>query len=315
VVLSPSVQSADIARDRGGALLLGPPNHGRIQFDATMVRRGGLVTASGCGARVSGERWSASARVLTFDVRIAARSGVLTLTVHAHRAIAAGGKNPNDWLDGNTDPAGDSGVAPNGDDYEWQVPCAPTVTATYGGTADVTDTYSLYDDNLPGITTGTATETLRWTEQDSVIGSPSGGVVVGTPSLQVNGRLTFTDPTDPGFDCTANLSTGPGLPRPLPQPAGPEGRTTLTLAWDTATREVSLYAHAPDISPALISSGVPGGQCANGIGISGPGGSLWPGYVTLTASALPWSNEYDLAYSQSGYTVNATSKLSVGYGP
>ena len=66
----------------------------------------------------------------------------MTLTVHQSAAKSAGGYSHA--LDGNQDPgdAGESGVAPNGDDYVWHLSCAPSTKfkMVYTGTYEYTHT-------------------------------------------------------------------------------------------------------------------------------------------------------------------------------
>jgi len=126
VVLSPAVESVS----PGSALVAsGATVAGEVQFDAAMDTKNteGVVTATGCGgASVTNERWASDdPKLLQFDLNVPsnASGGTITLRVHNTAAIAAPGGSPNELLDGNTGPIGESGVAPNGNDYVWQVPC------------------------------------------------------------------------------------------------------------------------------------------------------------------------------------------------
>jgi len=158
VVLSPAVVSAtpcasmSVCGSTGGLLMAGASTAGSVAFDAAMdtTNTTGVVDASGCGASISNVVWDQSdPTTLTFDVTVpaGASAGTVTLTVHNQSALAAPGGFANDPLDGN--PTGSSGVAPNGDDYVWQVPCVPMATACglmssvqaqqWFGAADVAD--------------------------------------------------------------------------------------------------------------------------------------------------------------------------------
>jgi hypothetical protein len=127
VVLSPAVES--VSPQPGSALPpSGAPVAGAVQFDAAMdtTNTAGVVTATGCGASVTNERWASDdPTLLEFDLNVPANSsgGMITLTAHNTAAVANSGGFPNEQLDGNTGPTGDSGVAPNGNDYVWQVSC------------------------------------------------------------------------------------------------------------------------------------------------------------------------------------------------
>jgi len=124
VVLSPAVESA--TPEAGDSIGSGT-SPGEVQFDSQMDtdNTDGVLTASGCGAKVINPRWGEDDAVLNFDLKIPAKhaGNTLTLTVHADQALGAPGRSANDGLDGNTDPNSQSGVAPSGDDYEWKVQC------------------------------------------------------------------------------------------------------------------------------------------------------------------------------------------------
>lgn len=134
VVLSPAV--ATLSPDTSTPLQPGLTVAGDVQFDAQMDthRTTGVVTASGCGAKVSHLRWTTHGTNLRFALRGTANSGTVRLIVHAAKALGAPGRGPNDRLDGNEDPQGDSGVAPNGDDYSVEIPCGgPGITLQLSG--------------------------------------------------------------------------------------------------------------------------------------------------------------------------------------
>ncbi|MGO9976247.1 MAG: hypothetical protein ACLP01_26270 [Solirubrobacteraceae bacterium] len=141
LVLTPAVESADpcasmsVCDSTGGLVTAGGGTAGSVQFDAAMdtspSNTTGVITASGCGggASVSNEAWNQDGTVLTFQVNLpaSASAGTLTLKVNNELAVADPGGFSNDPLDGNA--SGDSGVAPNRNDFVWQVPCAPVPTA------------------------------------------------------------------------------------------------------------------------------------------------------------------------------------------
>jgi hypothetical protein len=129
IVLSPAVES--VAPQAGSSSVIpGTTVPGAVQFDAAMytTKTKGVVTAEGCGgASVTNERWAEpDPTLLKFDLNVPSGSssaGMITLTIHNFQAVADPGGYQNDRLDGNTAPNGKSGVAPNGDNYVWQVPC------------------------------------------------------------------------------------------------------------------------------------------------------------------------------------------------
>jgi hypothetical protein len=89
----------------------------------------------------------------------------LTITVKGAKALAAAPKEgATDDLDGNQSPSPQSGEAPNGSNYVWQVPCASLVTIKYSGTL----TAKLVTDVPPGDTMPGLQElalTVRWKEK------------------------------------------------------------------------------------------------------------------------------------------------------
>ncbi len=149
VVLSPAVVEASPG-DGGG--VEGTTTPVSIQFDAQMVDTPpkSVVTASGCGASIANAKWANDDR-FNFDVKVPKLQPgkTMTLTVH-HEAAKSSGGYPH-LLDGNQDPgaAGESGVAPNGDDYVWHLSCAPSTKfkMVYTGTYEYTHTQT--PDQLP----------------------------------------------------------------------------------------------------------------------------------------------------------------------
>lgn len=294
----------------------------KVGFDAHMDQAPAddVVKVSGCGVKPAPGSKLAWSGDHTIDGEFEADAGGdLKITVVAKRAVSAGGKIELDGNESGND--GLTGGAPHGDDFVWHESCAGAVIATYSGTVNTdTVTYPLFSDNLNQSVQGTFTGKMKWSEQVEVRGNSSGGVVVGAPTLTIqNGTINFTtNPPDPSLNCSATLSAGPGSPTALPEPSGPELRTSLNLTWDTATKEVGLYAAIPAVPPLVLSSAGANSQCAHLIHLGPQDEEPWPGSVKLKANQLPWSQPYTLAYSTSGEvsaTINVTSTLSVAAAP
>jgi hypothetical protein len=299
------------------------PQHRRFKvevgFDAHMdqVPADAVVKVTGCGAKPAPGSHLTWSNDHTIDGEfVADAGGDLKITVDAKQAVSAGGKIELDGNDFGND--GLVGGAPHGDDFVWHESCASAVIATYSGTVNTdTVTYPLFSDNLNETVQGTFTGTMKWSEQVEVRGNKSGGVVVGTPTLTIqNGTINFTtNPSDPSLNCSGTLSAGPGSPTALPEPSGPELRTSLNLTFDTGTNQVGLSAAIPDTPPLALSSAPANSQCAHLIYVLPLDAEPWPGLFKLKPSQLPWSQPYDLAYSTSSKTINVTSTLSVAAAP
>lgn len=79
-----------------------------------------------------------------------------------------------------------------------------------------------------------------------------------------------------------------------------------------------MYAAVPTIPPLVLSSAAADSQCAHLLHLAPPDEEPWPGLVRLRANQLPWSQQYNLAYSTSGEisaTINVTSTLTVAAAP
>lgn len=96
---------------------------GRVIFDtnmATDVPPDFVIKVTGdCTAALRNIRWTGTTQ-LDFDVDVGPTEGTLTFIVNNRSALSA---NNLVNLDGNQDPKGLSGVAPNQDDFQWTVAC------------------------------------------------------------------------------------------------------------------------------------------------------------------------------------------------
>ncbi len=226
VVLSPAVEGV---APGPGTTASGGTNKGVVSFDAAMdtSSHSGVITASGCGATISKETWNGDGNVLSFDLNLPQNppGGSLTLTVVSDKALAYPGKYPSDRLDGNQVPKR-SGVAPNGDDYVWHLPCgAPVITEEYSGTMD-----STFVEDLSDPSANQQTAHFQWDEKVSVRAPTVDGqygTPVGNPTLTLSGNVTSTWADTPSFDCTGQFSAIPGPPWPgPPQPNNPLSLST-----------------------------------------------------------------------------------------
>ena len=139
VVLSPAVESVDPPDT--SRVAAGKTTTVTVKFDAVMDAGNAdkVVTVNGCGATISNPEWSGK-DTLTLDLAVPKKppNTTATFTVHHEEAIAPG-EGDNQILDGNTNPSGESGLAPNVDDFTWKVSCdsfsvppPPTTTAPPG---------------------------------------------------------------------------------------------------------------------------------------------------------------------------------------
>ena len=131
----------------------------------------------------------------------------MTLTVHHNAARSAGGYAHE--LDGNQDPggAGESGVAPNGDDYVWHLSCAPSTKfkMVYSGTYEYT-----YTQTASGLPPTNETGSYTWTQTQIVdISSPSpyNSQYDSTTTLDASGSSTL-DGNDLHVSCTIQTPGG-----------------------------------------------------------------------------------------------------------
>jgi hypothetical protein len=207
VVLSPAVVEASPG-DGGG--VEGTTTPVSIQFDAQMVDTPpkSVVTASGCGASIAGAKWANDDR-FSFDVKVPKiqPGKTMTLTVHHDAAKSAGGY-PH-VLDGNQDPgaAGESGVAPNGDDYVWHLSCAPSTKfkMVYAGTYEYT-----YNQTASGLPPTDETGSYTWTQTQIIdVSSPSpyNSQYESTTTLDASGSSTL-DGNDLHVSCTIQTPGG-----------------------------------------------------------------------------------------------------------
>jgi hypothetical protein len=212
VVLSPAVAEASPS-DGGG--VEGTTTPVSLTFDAQMVDTPpkSVVTASGCGATIAGAKW-ADDNGFTFDLKLpkVQPGKMMTLTVHHEAAKSAGGY-PH-LLDGNQDPgaAGESGVAPNGDDYVWHLSCAPSTKfkMVYTGTYELTHTQT--PNNLPPTN---ESGSYTWTQTQIIdVSSPSpyNSQYDSTTTLDASGSYSL-DGNALHVSCTIQTPSGYGWTR------------------------------------------------------------------------------------------------------
>ena len=191
VVLAPAVATASPG-DGGG--VDGPTTPVSVKFDAEMARAAPdrVVTASGCSATVANAKWVGGDE-LSFDLKVpkVQPGKTLTLTVHHGAAKSAGGYAH--VLDGNQDPgaAGESGVAPNGDDYVWHLSCAPSTKfkMVYTGTYEYT-----YNQTASGLPPTDERGSYTWTQTqiiDVSSASPYNSSYDSTTTLDASGSYTL----------------------------------------------------------------------------------------------------------------------------
>jgi hypothetical protein len=167
-----------------------------------MSKKSGVLSASGCGASITGQSWNDDGTRLSFNLNVPKdpQGDTITLRIDNEQATARPGGSPNHRLDGNQDPPDASGHEKNRDDYVWHVSCVTgVVTARYFGTMD-----STYFVDFGNGNTNTRTAHFVWDEKVSrrIIDNS----LVGTPTLTVSGSVTSTYPQSPGADCAGTLS-------------------------------------------------------------------------------------------------------------
>lgn len=207
VVLSPAVAQASPS-DGGG--VAGTTTPVSVKFDAEMAQAAAksVVTASGCSATVANAKWAGDDE-LSFDLKVpkVQPGKTVTLTVHHGAAKSAGGYAHA--LDGNQDPgaAGESGVAPNGDDYVWRLSCAPSTKfkMVYSGTYEFT-----YSQTGPQMVPTNETGSYTWTQTQTVSvssASPYNSEYDSTTTLDASGSSTLDGP---GLHVTCTIQTPGG---------------------------------------------------------------------------------------------------------
>jgi len=217
VVLSPAIVAAAPSDGSGVDATTTPVT---LQFDAKMADAPpeSVVTASGCDATIAGAKWANDDR-FSFDLKVPKHQPgkTLTLTVHQSAAKSAGGY-PH-ALDGNQDPggAGESGVAPNGDDYVLHLSCVPASTfkMVYSGTYD----YS-YSQTVPQLPPTNETGSYKWTQTQIVsltAAGPYTSETLSTTTLDASGsskldgnalHVTCTIQTPQGYQWVSKRTGG-----------------------------------------------------------------------------------------------------------
>jgi hypothetical protein len=245
VVLSPAVEAVKPAA--GVTLKPGQTNPATIRFDAQMDQRspGDVVSVSGCGASVQNPAWSA-ANMLSFGIKVDAdpKDSRVTVTVHHSGATAEPGGSDNQQLDGNVDPSGgDSGVAPNRDDYTYKLPCKTladyTVTVRYAGTRTTDFQGSSLGYHL-GLTWDSSQSTkITFTDGASQVTPQADGVLTASGFASSTGR-------DPNENCTYSKA-------PAAQPA---------VFVNGAQQDQTASGRVRHV---VITAGIPWGLNANGI--------------------------------------------------
>jgi hypothetical protein len=155
VVLSPAVK--ETSPREGGVVKPGETTAASIKFDAAMKQDSadGIVSVSGCSGKVENPKWSSETE-LKFDITIPKDQPEksMTVTVHQDQALADPGTDDNHHLDGDQDPADKPGLAPNRDDYVYNLSCTNAavvnVEVRYTGTitADYTEGGLSYNVNF-----------------------------------------------------------------------------------------------------------------------------------------------------------------------
>lgn len=161
---------------------------------------------------------------------------------------------------------------------------ADTITATLSGSYNWVDTY---DPNRPAIDTSSAS--LTWFYSITVRATPSGGEVVGTPSLDISGKIdTVAAPPNQGLDCTGMLSYRTS--RKPTQGTGPVGIVYTSGVW-------SLDAFLPEVGEWVQSTAPPSSGCGTSPNSGSPSPPCGPSFVprvSLTPYELPWRHTYSL---------------------
>jgi hypothetical protein len=187
-----------------------------------------------------------------------------------------------------------------------------TVTAEYSGTED--STY-LYDPNDPSVDQGVTH--LTWDEKITVRPTQSGGQVVGTPKLEIKGKVTESfAPPNQGLSCVGRLSKRPGL--------SPEDHTfplNVIVQHASAESVADVFATLPRTGNYVRSSAPDSTGC--GVPVNGsvnfayypndPNGPLTP-FKAIKLGDLPWSHtwrrHYKDPFSSRETDVHSTLKIS-----
>ncbi len=190
-----------------------------------------VVSASGCGATVSGAKWQDEDTLSAMlDIPAASTGGQITLTVGHGNAVGEGSAGVNSELDGNQSPSPDNGVDPNASDYTWTLPCQRTaykLHVDYAGT--MSDSYT-----APGSSSSLSLK-FDASNDNAVSFLPPETATIGPVSLSESGSIASSN----GDSC----SIGPGSnPNSLDLGASAPSSTTIG---STTTNTVTISAQMP----------------------------------------------------------------------
>jgi hypothetical protein len=183
---------------------------------------------------------------------------------------------------------------------------AGIITATWTGSLTWDE---VYDPSRPAILQNGAS--LTWSYSITVRATPSGGTVVGTPSLTIGGSTYATAaPPNQRIDCTGTLShRASGKPNQF----GPVGIVYESGLWN-------LDWFAPYTGEWVQSTGVPNSDCAtvpNGGAPSPPCGPAISPSIELRPQELPWSHTYSLSgtgrYPKGGVDCWVTGSATISF--
>jgi hypothetical protein len=281
-----------------------------------------VVTVSGCGASVQNLKWPETNR-LTFELKLPKNPSDTTLnvTVHNDRAQASPGGFPNQQLDGNSDPSGpDSGLAPNRDDYTYQLSCSDSSSSTfkmvYSGTYEFN-----YTRSGPNLAPTTETGSYTWTQTQTVSFSATSEdtTMSVTTTLDARGMSTLDQPGgidgSNGLTVSCTIETPPNyqwVATSLVPKASDNGERPVGFSW-------SISSPPPPGNPGVTASpaeGPPSGCQSNTLGFlaqlgipepsaDGTQSTLDPsqsqtfqdaeaGNVTLQSNQLPTTKRFDI---------------------
>lgn len=198
VVLSPAVER--FTPGDGARVKPGRTTPATVRFDAQMDQGStdGVVTVEGCDAKVTSPSWQAPDQ-LSFGITVPDDPSTTSMAITVHHARAQGdpGGNPNQELDGNGDPDGKDGVAPNRDDETYHLSCSRQAKGglTIRSTGKLHSVYT-----ADGFT---YTVDFTWTEQRTFTVSFKDGQFTSAPVD--DGTLTATgSATSTGSEVGAN---------------------------------------------------------------------------------------------------------------
>lgn len=212
------------------------------------------VQQNGCEATIENIRWTGTNR-LDFDVVVGAGGveGSLLFGVKANAALSAGNQTR---LDGNLLPAGQNGVAPSGDDFQWGVSCGEAEvipeaaffqagqTTTHRGGGGAEHQVPVHESNA------TQNPSVDVVEAELLIVGEPGSTVSSIFQLENTGSqlaLTFFELTDFRLDTTIIPSTTVALQPPFGVLA-PASRTPIVVEVDLPALQPSgVYTGAINI--------------------------------------------------------------------